>query len=119
MQTNSDAALEVTACSCLKTIHYSHITLHISTIYYQMCDTTLLIKELINTFFFCILMTVRPLTNLMHEFLFYNMFIFLYMFRALLCSSLGGQNCIIQHLVSSLNLCTGRQPTSVMIPDAV
>ena len=27
--------------------------------------------------------------------------IFLYMFRALLCSSSGGQNCIIQHLVSS------------------
>ena len=34
--------------------------------------------------------------------LFYNKFIiFLYMFRALLCSSSGGQNCIIQHLVSS------------------
>ena len=38
----------------------------------------------------------------MHKFLFYNKFIiFLYMFRALLCSSSGGQNCIIQHLVSS------------------
>jgi len=52
-----------------------------------------------------------------------------------MCSSSGGQNCIIQHLVSShsvsgrpvhrlredssLNLCTGRSPTSVMIPDAV
>ena len=33
----------------------------------------------------------------MHKFLFYNKFIiFLYMFRALLCSSSGGQNCIIQ-----------------------
>ena len=57
------------------------------------------------------------------------------MFRALLCSSSGGQNCIIQHLVSphypvggrpvhrlredSVNLCTGRPPTGVMIPDAV
>jgi len=38
----------------------------------------------------------------MHKFLFYNKFIiFLYMFRALLCSTSGGQNCIIQHLVSS------------------
>jgi len=38
----------------------------------------------------------------MHKFLFYNKFIiFLYMFRALLCSSSGDQNCIIQHLVSS------------------
>jgi len=38
----------------------------------------------------------------MQKFLFYNKFIILlYMFRALLCSSSGGQNCIIQHLVSS------------------
>jgi len=40
----------------------------------------------------------------MHKFLFYNKFIirvFLYMFRALLCSLSGGQNDIIQHLVSS------------------
>ena len=38
----------------------------------------------------------------MHKFLFYNKFIiFLYTFRALLCSSSGGQNCIMQHLVSS------------------
>jgi len=38
----------------------------------------------------------------MHEFLFYKkVIIFLYMFRALLCSSSGGQKCIIQHLVSS------------------
>ena len=37
----------------------------------------------------------------MHKILFYNMFIIcIYMFRALLCSSSGGQNCIIQHLVS-------------------
>ena len=65
------------------------------------------------------------------------------MFRALLCSSSGGQNCIIRHLVSShsvggrpvtgeertergavlsqssLNLHTGRPPTDVTIPDAV
>ena len=58
------------------------------------------------------------------QILFYNKFIiFLYMFRALLSSSTGGQNCIIQHLVSSrsvggrpvrrssLNLRTGRPPT--------
>ena len=38
----------------------------------------------------------------MHKVLFYNKFIiFLHMFRALLCSSSGGQNRIIQHLVSS------------------
>ena len=38
----------------------------------------------------------------MHKLLFYNKFIiFLYMFRALLCSSSGGQNFITQHLVSS------------------
>ena len=52
-----------------------------------------------------------------------------------MCSSSGGINCIIQHLVSSylvggrpvhrlreessLNLCTGRPPTGVKIPDAV
>jgi len=36
----------------------------------------------------------------MQKFLFYNKFIiFLYVFRALLCSSSGGQNCIIQHLI--------------------
>jgi len=40
--------------------------------------------------------------------------------------SSGGQNCIIQHLVSShsvggrpVHRCTGRPPTGVMIPDAV
>ena len=52
------------------------------------------------------------------------------MFQALLCLSSGGQNCIIQHLVSSnsvgsrpvhrlredpLNLCTGRPPIGVMM----
>jgi len=48
-----------------------------------------------------------------------------------MCSSLGGQNCIIQHLVSShsvggrpvyrssVNLCTGRPPTECDVPDAV
>jgi len=38
----------------------------------------------------------------MHKILFYNKFIiFLYMFPAMLYSSSGGQNYIIQHLVSS------------------
>ena len=38
----------------------------------------------------------------MHKFLFYNKFIiFLYMFQALLYSSSGGQNCIIQQMLSS------------------
>jgi len=61
----------------------------------------------------------------MHQFLFYNKFIvFLYMFRALLCSSSGDQ--IVLYSIwyhhtcrwpsraqSSLNLCTGRPPTCV------
>jgi len=60
----------------------------------------------------------------MHKSFFYNKFIiFLYMFRALLCSSSGAQNCNIQHLVSphsvggrpvhmsSSKLCTGRPPS--------
>jgi len=63
----------------------------------------------------------------MHKFLFYNKFIiYPYMFRALLFLLSGGQNCIIQHLVSShsvggrpVHLRTGRPPTGVMIPDAV
>jgi len=38
----------------------------------------------------------------MHKMLFYNKFIILFsMFRTLLCPSSGGQNCIVQHLVSS------------------
>ena len=68
----------------------------------------------------------------MHKILFYNKFIiFLYMFRALLCASSGGQNCIIQHLVWSH--CVGGRPVhsplstcapdghlqSVMTPHAV
>ena len=37
------------------------------------------------------------------------------------CSSSGGQNCIEieSGLKSALNLCTGRPPTGVTIPDAV
>jgi len=53
-----------------------------------------------------------------YKILFYNFIIFLYMFRALLCSSSGGQSCIIEHLVSShtvsgrpIHLCSGRPPT--------
>jgi hypothetical protein len=41
----------------------------------------------------------------MHKVLFYNKFIiFLYMFRALLCLSSGGQIVLIQHLVLSLSV---------------
>ena len=52
----------------------------------------------------------------MHKFFSYNKFIiFLYIFRALLCSSSGDQNCIIQHLVSSqlqvVARCTGWERT--------
>ena len=39
------------------------------------------------------------------QILYFNTFItFLYMFRALLCSSSGGQTVLVQHLVSSLSL---------------
>jgi hypothetical protein len=64
----------------------------------------------------------------MHQFLFYNKFIILlYMFRAQPFSSLGGENCITQHLVSSHSagghpLRTGASDgrlQSVMMPDAV
>ena len=60
----------------------------------------------------------------MHKFLFYNRFIiFLYMFRALLCSSSGGQNWIIQHLVITLCRRLSGGPDahlqSMTIPDAV
>ena len=49
---------------------------------------------------------VKGLANLMHKILFYNKFIiYLYMFRALLCSSSGGQNCIIQHQLE-WNVCS-------------
>ena len=50
-----------------------------------------------------------------------------------MCSSSEGENCIIQHVIITLcrwpsdtqvergclNLCTGRPPTGVMIPDAI
>jgi len=39
----------------------------------------------------------------MHKFFIFNTFItFVYMFRALLCSSSGGEIVLVQHLVSSL-----------------
>jgi len=63
-------------------------------------------------FFFYILLTVR--LNIMMVFYFYQLAaqildfktftIFLYMFRALLCSSSGDQIVLVQHLVSSLSL---------------
>jgi len=66
-------------------------------------------------------------TNLMYKFLFYNKFIiFLYMFRALLCSSSGGQ--ILLYSISYRHTCrwpsgaqmrTGRPPACVTLPDAV
>jgi hypothetical protein len=50
-----------------------------------------------------ILANFIPVTNLMHKFLYsYNVTI-LYMFRAVLCSSSGGQIVCIQHMVSSLS----------------
>ena len=43
-------------------------------------------------------------TNLMHKFLYsYNVTV-LYMFRAVLCSSSGGQIVCMQHMVSSLSM---------------
>jgi len=47
----------------------------------------------------------QQLTNLMHKILFYNKFHFMHLHvSSTMCSSWGGQNCIIQHLVSS-HLC--------------
>jgi len=57
---------------------------------------------------------IRVINQLVAQNFVYSKFIkCLYMFRALLCSSSGGQN------ERSLNLCTGRPPTGLMIPDAV
>jgi len=45
-----------------------------------------------------------PVTNLMHKFLYlYNVTV-LYMFRAIICSSSGGQIVCIEHVVSSLSV---------------
>jgi len=74
---------------------------------------------------FDVLLTVHlsiilAIDQLNAQILFYNKFIiFLYMFRALLCSSSGGQSCIIQHLVSSHSV-GGRpvhSPLSTCTPD--
>jgi len=60
-----------------------------------------------NYLLFYVLLTVHlsiitVINQLNGKFLYYNKFIIcLYMFRALLCSSSGGQNCIIWYLVSS------------------
>jgi len=60
---------------------------------------------------FNILLTAHPNTIIVFfyqldaQILYFNKFIiFLYMFRALLCSSSGGQIVLVQHLVSSLSL---------------
>ena len=71
----------------------------------------------------------------MYKFLFYNKFIIcIYIFRALcahhqevkivytasgIITLVGGRPVHRLREDSSLNLCTGRPPTSVMIPDAV
>jgi len=77
---------------------------------------------LIATFFYVLLTvhlsTILVIDQLSAQILFYIEFIiFLCMFRALLCSSSVGQNCIIQHLVSSG--APDGHLLSVMIPDAV
>ena len=66
----------------------------------------------------------QQLTNLMHKIFFYNKFItHLYMFRAL-CAHHQEVKIVLYSIwyhhtiTSSLNLCTGRPPTGVMIPDA-
>ena len=62
----------------------------------------------------------------MHKFLFYNKFMCLYIFRAL-CAHHQEVKTLLYSIwyrhwhsnQSSLNLCTGRPPTGVMIQDAV
>ena len=52
-----------------------------------------------------------PVTNLMHKFLYsYNVTV-LYMFRAVLCSSSGGQILCIQHMVPSISMSGRDGPT--------
>jgi len=64
-------------------------------------------------------MKSKQLTNLMHKFLFYNKFIiFVYMFRALLCLSSGGQ--IVLYSSRPVHRCgPDGHLQSVTIPDAV
>ena len=61
------------------------------------------------------------MTNLMHKFFFYNKFIiFLYMFRALLCSSSGGQIVLYSIWYRPVGTCSPDDLLqSVTIPDAV
>jgi len=78
--------------------------------------------DTIKYFFFNVSLTLHlsiTLTNDQLDAQLFNMFIrILYMFRAISCSSSGGQIVLIQHLVSSLSvsdrpvhLCTGRSLT--------
>jgi len=88
-----------------------------------IADTAFCIKMTVWSYFlvlsksFDVFLTVHlSIILVMHKFLFYNKFnICLYMFRALLCSSSGGQNCIIQHLVSSHSV--GGRHLSTCAPD--
>jgi hypothetical protein len=65
------------------------------------------------------------MTNLMHKFLIHLFTIlYMYMFRAISCSSSGGQIVLIQHLLSLLSVSDRPvQPDghllTVMMPDAV
>jgi len=52
-----------------------------------------------------------PVTNLMHKFLYSYSVTLLYMFRAVLCSSSGGQILCIQHMVSTLSKSSRGGPT--------
>jgi len=49
-------------------------------------------------------MNFIPVTNLMHKFLYSYDVTIIYMFRAVLCSSSGGQIVCIHHMVSSLSM---------------
>jgi len=55
----------------------------------------------------------------MHKLLFYDTFIMTLHVSSTMCSSSGGQNCIIEHLVSSHSVLAVWPPTGVTIPDAV
>jgi len=68
----------------------------IENVCWRACKVPLLLLDVNKTLNFDVMLTVHLsiilITNLMYKFLFYNKFtIFLYMFRALLCTSLGGQ----------------------------
>ena len=110
------------------TVLQKHVSTHMS----HLQARTILVYKV------TVLINFIPLTNLMHKFLYsYNVTV-LYMFRAVLCSSSGGQIVYIRHMLSllsmsgrgdrtvnrleknlSLNLCSVRPPRPLIDSDDI